>query len=38
VLKHNLEKAAYKMALEQLSFEQMMNKTIALYSQFISKP
>lgn len=36
-LKHKLEDAAYKMAVEQLSFEKMMNKTIALYSQFISK-
>jgi glycosyltransferase involved in cell wall biosynthesis len=36
-LKHKLETAAYKMAIEQLSFEHMMTKTIALYSQFIPK-
>lgn len=35
-LKKNLENAAYRMAVEQLSFEQMMHKTIALYSQLIS--
>ena len=35
-LKHKFESAAYKMAVEQLSFEQMMNKTIALYSRIIS--
>ena len=35
-LKKSLENAAYKMAVEQLSFEQMMNKTIVLYSQLIS--
>lgn len=36
-LKQNLENAAYQMAVTQLSFKLMMNKTIALYSQLISK-
>jgi glycosyltransferase involved in cell wall biosynthesis len=35
ILKHNLEHAGYKMAIEQLSFEKMMNKTKSLYSRFI---
>jgi glycosyltransferase involved in cell wall biosynthesis len=34
-LKQNLEISAYKMAIEHLSFEEMMNKTKALYSKFI---
>jgi glycosyltransferase involved in cell wall biosynthesis len=35
ILKRKLEDAAYKMAIEQLSFEKMMNKTKSLYSRFI---
>jgi glycosyltransferase involved in cell wall biosynthesis len=35
ILKRNLEHAGYKMAIEQLSFEKMMNKTKSLYSRFI---
>lgn len=31
-LKHQLESAAYELALEKLSFEKMIDKTIALYS------
>jgi len=36
-LKQNLEHAAYELALSKLSFEQMMNKTIDLYSQLMTK-
>lgn len=36
ILKQNLENAAYKMAIERLSFEKMMDKTKTLYSKFIS--
>ncbi|OIR02827.1 alpha-D-kanosaminyltransferase [mine drainage metagenome] len=35
-LKHKLESAAYTMAINQLSFEQMMTKTITLYTQLTS--
>lgn len=35
-LKRNLENSAYKMAIERLSFEKMMDKTKILYSQFLS--
>jgi len=37
-LKHKFETAAYAMALDQLSFELMMNKTTKLYSQLTSTP
>jgi len=36
-LKQNLEHAAYELAFSKLSFEQMMDKTIDLYSQLIAK-
>lgn len=36
-LKQNLEHAAYELAFSRLSFEQMMDKTIDLYSQLIAK-
>lgn len=35
-LRHKLESAAYTMAVEQLSFEQMMTKTITLYTRLAS--
>ena len=34
-LQDNLKDTAYKMAIEELSFEEMMNKTFKLYSQLI---